>query len=194
MENLHLIVESLIFATDHPVKLHEIKESLQKTFEEEEVEIEDAVILEAIEQLQQKYESEEFSFQIVKSGGGYQFLTKEIYHPTIAVLLNHLSRKRLTNAALETLSIIAYKQPISRSEIESIRGVNSDYTVQKLMEKELVEIKGRSEDVGKPLLYGTTQFFIDYFGINNLDELPKPKDFTPEKNEIGERQDIDQLN
>ena len=193
MENLQLTIEALIFATDHPVKLREIKESLQKASEEE-LKIEDDRILEAISNLEKKYESEDFSFEIVKSGGGYQFLTKEDYHSTISVLLNHLSRKRLTNAALETLSIIAYKQPISRSEIEGIRGVNSDYTVQKLMEKELVEIKGRSETVGKPLLYGTTQFFIDYFGINDLDELPKLKDFSPEQNEIGLRQDIDQLN
>ena len=100
----------------------------------------------------------------------------------------------MTAAALETLAIIAYKQPVAKSEIEQIRGVSSDYTIQKLMEKELVEIKGRSEDVGKPLLYGTSTYFMDYFGINNLDELPKLREFQETENQIGEKEGIEQKN
>ena len=86
------------------------------------------------------------------------------------------------------------KQPVAKSEIEQIRGVSSDYTIQKLMEKELVEIKGRSEDVGKPLLYGTSTYFMDYFGINNLDELPKLREFQETENQIGEKEGIEQKN
>lgn len=91
---------------------------------------------------------------------------------------------------METLSIIAYKQPISKSEIESIRGVNCDYAVQKLLDKGLVEIKGKADTIGRPMLYGTSQKFMEYFGINDLSELPTPKDFAHEVNTIGENLDL----
>jgi len=102
-------------------------------------------------------------------------------------MLKQQSKKRMSNSALETLSIIAYKQPITKSEIEQIRGVNCDYSVQKLLEKELIEIKGKSASVGRPLIYGTSNNFMEYFGINDLKELPTPKDFAPEENVIGEQ-------
>jgi segregation and condensation protein B len=87
---------------------------------------------------------------------------------------------------METLSIIAYKQPVTKSEVEQIRGVSCDYSIQKLLEKELVTIKGKAESLGRPLLYGTSGKFMDYFGINHLKDLPQPKDFLPEENQIGE--------
>ena len=127
--------------------------------------------------------------ELVKSGGGYQFLTKPAYQASIGILLKQQSKKRLSNSALETLSIIAYKQPVTKSEAEQIRGVSCDYSIQKLLEKELIEIKGKSEGVGRPLLYGTSQKFMDYFGINDLKELPTPKDFSTEENSIGEEQE-----
>jgi segregation and condensation protein B len=102
-----------------------------------------------------------------------------------------MQKKQLTTAALETLAIIAYKQPITKTQIEQIRGVNSDYSVNKLMEKELVEIVGRANEVGKPLLYGTSESFMDYFGINALEELPKVKEFEDKENEIGTLPEID---
>lgn len=137
----------------------------------------------------EKFVSETFSMELVKSGGGYQFLTKPAYQASIGILLKQQSKKRLSNSALETLSIIAYKQPITKSEAEQIRGVNCDYAIQKLLEKELVEIKGKSDGVGRPLLYGTSQRFMDYFGINDLKELPTPKDFSTEENSIGEEKE-----
>lgn len=146
-------------------------------------------ITEAIEIIKKKYEADEFSFEPVESGGGYQFLTKPAYQASIGILLKQQSKKRLSNSSLETLAIIAYKQPVTKSEIEQIRGVNCDYAVQKLLEKELVEIKGKSEGVGRPIIYGTSQNFIDYFGINSLNELPTIKDFEQKENEIGEEQD-----
>ena len=129
---------------------------------------------------------DEYSFEPIYSGGGYQFLTKPAYQASIGILLKQQSKRRLSNSSLETLAIIAYRQPITKSEIEQIRGVNCDYAVQKLLEKELIEIKGKSDAVGRPLIYGTTESFNDYFGINSLNELPTLKDFVQKENEIGE--------
>jgi segregation and condensation protein B len=139
--------------------------------------------------LREKYKSEDFSFQLDFLGGGYQFLTKPAYQTSISILLRQQSQKRLSTAQLETLSIIAYKQPITKGEIEQIRGVNSDYSVQKLLEKELIEIQGKSEGVGRPLIYGTSGKFMEYFGINTISDLPQPKDFSQTENQIGEQRD-----
>lgn len=139
--------------------------------------ISEAQVQSAIDGIQEKYESEFYPFQIVQSGGGWQFLTKKAFHATIVQLNGEKYLKRLSNAALETLAIIAYKQPITKGEIESIRGVNSDYSVQKLLEKELIVITGRNEELpGKPLLYVTSRNFMDYFGINSPADLPKIKE------------------
>jgi segregation and condensation protein B len=128
----------------------------------------------AVEGIREKYSSEFYAFELKQSGGGWQFLTKMEYHKTIAQLNGDKFLKRLSTAALETLAIIAYKQPITKSEIESIRGVNCDYAVQKLLEKDLVVIAGRNEEaVGKPLIYTTSKSFMDYFGINTKEDLPK---------------------
>ncbi|MBC8110319.1 MAG: SMC-Scp complex subunit ScpB [Verrucomicrobia bacterium] len=136
--------------------------------------------------LSDKYKDEKYAFQIENLGGGFQFLTKPAYQASISVLLKQKSRKRLSTSALEVLAIIAYKQPLSKSEIEQIRGVNCDYAVQKLLEKELIEIRGKSEAVGRPLLYGTSERFMEYFGINSIKDLPQPKDIESQANEIGE--------
>jgi len=143
-------------------------------------------ITNAIENLQTKFDQPQFSFEIAHIADGYQFLTKPEYQVSISLYLKQKSKKKLSTSALETLAIIAYKQPMTKSEVEQIRGVNCDYSVQKLLEKELLEIKGKSESVGKPILYGTSPKFMEYFGINSLDELPVPKDFVSKENEIGE--------
>ncbi len=143
----------------------------------------------AIYDLRKKFNQEDFSFALEHLGGGYQFLTKPAYQTSISILLRQQSQKRLSSAQLETLSIIAYKQPITKGEIEQIRGVNSDYSVQKLLEKELIEIKGKSEGVGKPLIYGTSEKFMAYFGINSIQDLPQPKDFSQTENQIGEERE-----
>jgi len=182
MDYLLLHLEALIFCSPKPITEKELLACLKEMFE---ADIPEADISANIEKLQEKYESEEYSFTLMKSGGGYQFLTKPAYQASIGILLKQQSKKRLSNSALETLAIIAYKQPITKSEIEQIRGVNCDYAVQKLLEKELLEIKGKSDAVGRPMLYGTSQKFMDYFGINNLNELPTPKDFKLEDNSIG---------
>lgn len=160
-----------------------MKECLSEMFE---ADVPMADIEEAILKVQQKYAEDQYSFEVVQSGGGYQFLTKPAYQASIGILLKQQSKKRLSNSSLETLAIIAYRQPITKSEMELIRGVNCDYAVQKLLEKELIEIKGKSEAVGRPLIYGTSDSFMDYFGINSIKELPTLKDFSQKENEIGE--------
>ena len=128
-----------------------------------------------------KYNSEFYPFEVRESGGGWQFLSKKAFHKTIAQLNGEKFLKRLSVAALETLSIVAYKQPITKGEIESIRGVNSDYSIQKLLEKELIVIIGRNEDMpGKPLIYSTSKTFMDYFGINQTADLPRLREVLGE--------------
>ena len=146
----------------------------------------DADITGAVLRLMEKYEHEDFSFQLNKSAGGYQFLTKPAYQASIGIMLKQQSKKRLSTSAMETLSIIAYRQPVSKTEVENIRGVNCDYAVQKLLEKGLIEIQGKGETVGRPLIYGTSPKFMEYFGISELNELPTPKDFSQEVNTIGD--------
>jgi segregation and condensation protein B len=183
MDFLQNHIEALIFCSPTPIKLTDIKACLSEMFN---AEVPEEDIMGAIQRLEEKYVSDEFAFQLFKAAGGYQFLTKPAYQTSIGILLKQQSKKRLSTSAMETLSIIAYKQPISKTEIENIRGVNCDYAVQKLMDKSLIEIIGKAETIGRPMLYGTTAKFMEYFGISDLAELPAPKDFTTEVNTIGE--------
>jgi len=152
-------------------------------------EVPDDDIQAAVLGLEEKFKSDEFSFQLYKSSGGYQYLTKPAYQASIGIMLKQQSKKRLSTSAMETLSIIAYKQPIPKTEVENIRGVNCDYAIQKLLDKGLIEILGKAETVGRPILYGTSPKFMEYFGISDLNELPTPKDFSNEVNTIGETSD-----
>jgi len=175
-------IEAVIFASDKALTSLEITEIINNAFGF----MEDKIVLDqvesAIEGIIEKYRSEFYPFEIRQSGGGWQFLTKKDYHKTIAQLNGDKFLKRLSSAALETLAIIAYKQPITKSEIEAIRGVNCDYAVQRLLEKELVIITGRNESLpGKPLIYTTSKSFMDYFGINSADDLPKIKEILAEQ-------------
>ena len=183
MEFLTQHIEALIFTTEHPITLAELSGVLNATFE---TEFADDAILRGIDELKNRYTQPTFAFEIVEISGGYQFLTKGAFHASVGTFLKQTTKKRLSQAALETLSIVAYKQPISKTEIEQIRGVSCDYAMQKLLEKELVTILGRSDAPGRPLLYGTSDKFMNYFGIRSLNDLPKPKDFKDVENKIGE--------
>jgi segregation and condensation protein B len=159
MEIANLInhIEALIFASEKPLTAIELTELVNSAFGFLDDKVEIDQVETSIEGIKEKYASEFFPFELRESGGGLQFLLT-----------------RLSTAALETLAIIAYKQPITKSEIEAIRGVNCDYSIQKLLEKELIVIAGRNEQmVGKPLIYTTSRHFMDYFGINSSEELPK---------------------
>jgi segregation and condensation protein B len=167
-------IEALIFASDKALSNEEIVELINNALGFIEDRADFNQIETAIQGIKEKYDSEFYAFELKQSGGGWQFLTKPMYHKTIALLNGDKFLKKLSAAALETLAIIAYKQPITKSEIESIRGVNCDYAVQKLLEKDLIIISGRNEDaVGKPLIYATSKSFMDYFGINSASDLPK---------------------
>ncbi|MBV6653333.1 MAG: SMC-Scp complex subunit ScpB [Mameliella sp.] len=183
-------IESLIFASDEPITLSEIRACLETVLETKFKEVE---LKEGIANLQERYAQDHFGFELAEIAEGYQFLTKPAYHNTVGTFLRQTTRKRLSRAALETLSIIAYRQPISKSNMEKIRGVSCDYSVQKLLEKELVEIKGRDEGPGRPLLYGTSGKFMDYFGLKSLEDLPKPKEFKEADFEIGEKAPIEEV-
>jgi segregation and condensation protein B len=170
-------IEALIFASDKPLAINELVETLNNAMGFIEDRSTPEQIEAAVNAVKEKYDSEFYAFGLVESGGGWQFLTKQEYHKTIAQLNGDKFLKKLSAASIETLSIIAYKQPVTKSEIELIRGVNCDYAVQKLLEKELIVISGRKEDaVGKPLIYSTSKNFMDYFGINSADDLPKIKE------------------
>ena len=180
----HIIphVEALIFASDRPLTTLELTEYVNNAlgFLEDRATMDQVEA--AIEGVVEKYASEFYPFEVVQSGGGWQFLSKKEFHKTIAQLNGDKFLKRLSSASLETLSIIAYKQPVTKGEIESIRGVSSDYAVQKLLEKELIVISGRNEKLpGHPLVYATSRNFMDYFGINSADDLPKIKEVLAEQ-------------
>jgi segregation and condensation protein B len=140
-------------------------------------EITEDMLAEILAQLLEKYADSRYPFEIRKVARGYQFFTKNALYPFVRRAGIMQKRKRLTKAALETLSIIAYRQPVAKAELEFIRGVNCDYAVQKLLDKKLIDIIGRSDAPGRPLLYGTSEFFMQYFGISDLTDLPKLKEF-----------------
>ncbi|MEP6845188.1 MAG: SMC-Scp complex subunit ScpB [Panacibacter sp.] len=175
-------IEALIFASEKPLTSLEIVELINNAFGFMEERIMLDQVESCIEGICEKYQSEFYPFEVRESGGGWQFLTKKDFHKTLAQLNGEKFLKRLSTAALETLAIIAYKQPITKGEIESIRGVNSDYSIQKLLEKELILISGRNENSpGKPLVYATSKNFMDYFGLNSTDDLPKIKEVLAEQ-------------
>jgi len=177
-------IEALIFASEQGIRIEEIMYCLQAAFERDFTTDE---VNESLTAIKNKYSTDSLAIELVKINNGYQFLTKKQYHPVINLLQLQRSKKRLSQAALETLAIIAYKQPVTKTDVEQIRGVNCDYSIQKLLEKELIAIIGKSEGVGKPILYGTSNMFMDYFGINSIDELPQIKDFTTNTATIGEQ-------
>ena len=167
-------IEALIFASEKPLSPNELFELVNNALGFIEDRATQEQVDAAINAIKEKYESEFYPFKVVETGGGLQFLTKKEFHKTIAQLNGDKFLKKLSVASLETLSIIAYKQPVTKSEIEIIRGVNCDYAVQKLLEKDLIVIAGRNENApGKPLVYTTSKSFMDYFGINSPDDLPK---------------------
>jgi segregation and condensation protein B len=190
MEFLNQHIEALIFATEHPITVEEMKSVLDVTFA---TEFQEEELLRGIEAVKEKFSDPQFAFEVIEIAKGFQFLTKPSFHNSVGTYLKQTIKKRLSQAALETLSIVAYKQPISKTEMEQIRGVSCDYAIHKLLEKELVEIQGRSDAPGRPLVYGTSEKFMDYFGIKSLQDLPKPKDFKEVENQIGEASSLDEV-
>lgn len=177
ISNLIPHIEALIFASDKPLTTLEIADLVNNALGYMDDKISLDKIEAALEGIVEKYSADFYPFEVRQSGGGWQFLTRKEFHKTVAQLNGDKFLKRLSAAALETLAIVAYKQPVTKGEIEAIRGVSSDYAVQKLLEKELIIISGRNEKLpGHPLVYSTSKNFMDYFGINSADDLPKIKE------------------
>ncbi len=184
MDFLERHIEALVFASPQPIKLEELCGCLEELLE---AQIPQEDIFASLNSLKKRYESDAFSFEIIQVASGYQFLTKAAYQNSIQLHLKNISKKRLSKSILEVLSIVAYKQPITKAEVEKVRGVNSDYAIRRLLEKNLIEIRGKKEDIGRPIIYGTTNFFLEYFGINQLSDLPKLEELQEkEVSEIGD--------
>ena len=169
------IIEALIFSSDEPLTSTEIISAI-KGIDGDETDITVEDIENTVNELNKKYSTEKNAFRILKIANGYLFATTEEYAKYVGFLSSEKTKRRLSPAALETLAIIAYKQPVTKPELESIRGVNSDHILSALLEKNLITIKGRAETIGRPLLYSTTAEFLKYFGLNNLSDLPKPRE------------------
>jgi len=183
VQDIILNIEALIFASEDGISANEIKQVLQEGML---IQINKDEVLMMLGKIKEKYASPDQIFALTPINNKFQFLTKEIYHDTINQLQAHRDRKKLSQAALETLSIVAYRQPITKLEVEQIRGVNCDYSIQRLLEKDLIKIVGKADTIGKPLLYATSDQFMNHFGINSVKDLPQLRDIVNEDNSIGE--------
>lgn len=169
------IVEVLIFSSDRPLTLKQMKDIINEEKTETGVTADIRNIEKAVNELIEKYSSDEYSFNIIQLAGSYRYATKREYAPWLAKLNKEKLKRRLSQSALETLAIIAYNQPITKGEIEAVRGVNVDYIIGSLLEKDLITIKGRAEVLGRPMLYGTTDNLLEYLGVNAIEDLPHLK-------------------
>lgn len=174
------IIEALLFASEKPLSIEEIRQVLEEETTQD--------IRALIDELRDEYEAQARGFRVCEIAGGYQVST----HPDLAPWLKklHSSRRasRFSKPALETLAIVAYRHPVTRAEIESIRGVNVEGVLKTLLEKEMVKIRGRKDSPGRPIIYGTTNQFLEYFGLKNLSELPTLKELTPP--DVGQPQEV----
>ena len=174
MEKMEAIVEAILFAAGRPVEINELITTLELS--EEEIE-------NIIKKMQEKYEEENRGIQIIKIEKAYQLCTKKDYYEYIYPILDNRVKPSISNAAMETLAIIAYNPKITRAEIESIRGVNTDGTIYKLLEYNLIEDAGKLDAPGRPTTYKTTKEFLKLFGISSLDELPELPRYKIDENE-----------
>ena len=172
------IIEALLFSAQKPLTTRELVSAI-KSAEDEGIDfkrVTEAEIAAGLEQLKIQYTEHEHAFQLVEKADGWQLASDPAYAPWVRQLFPAAKPSRLTPPALETLAIIAYRQPITRADVEAVRGVAVDGVLQSLMERGLVKIAGRAEMPGRPLLYETTQFFLEHFGLRNLDELPNSEE------------------
>jgi len=171
------LIEALVFAAKEPLTFRQMKDIYEgegpqaylRQLDPDEVEA-------AINELNGEYERAEKAYRIVRIAGGFQFATMSAYADWIGRLYKEQGRRKLSQTGIESLAIIAYKQPVTKADIESIRGVNCDYVLKTLLEKELVTVVGRAHAPGRPLLYGTTREFLKHFGLNEVTDLPRPRE------------------
>ncbi len=185
---LENVVESIVFASTEPVHLDKIVECIQKD------NVNGHAVKDAIDRLNKNYQMQNVALRLIKIAGGYQYATHPQFDKWVSRLYKSKAEKKLSQSSLEVLAIIAYRQPIARSEVEKIRGVNADWTLRSLMEKNLITVVGREDAPGKPLLFGTTKQFLEHFGLDAIAELPKLKeieDILREDKEFAETLELD---
>ena len=173
-KEINKIVEALLFASSEPLT----QTQLNSIIEPDLVDPELTKLENVIEDLKNKYLENDNAFTIMQVASGYQIVSRLEYEVFIRRLLKKSGRLALTNASLETIAIVAYRQPVNRFEIESIRGVDSSGVLKTLLSKNLIKIKGRDSGPGRPLLYNTTEKYLKYFGLSNLSEMPKLSELT----------------
>lgn len=171
LEEIKFAVEALLFASERPLHVEEIKEALEGAADAGEIQ-------ELLNALKSDYETQNRGFRLMELAGGYQLVTDGRFAELLRRFYQSREKKRLSQASLETLSVIAYRQPVTRADIEFIRGVNVDGAVKTLLEKGLVRVAGRKEVPGRPMLYGTTTEFLEHFGLNSVKDLPALKEYT----------------
>ena len=167
-EDLTRTVEALLFAAEEPLPPREIARAAGS---------DSAAVRKILKALKETYEQRRQPWELVEVANGYRLVTRAEFYPAIQRLKTQTAQRKLTQAALETLALIAYRQPISRAEIESARGVGAGPVLRLLLEKKLVRIAGRGQSLGQPLLYGTADYFLEHFGLRNIQDLPKPGEF-----------------
>ena len=171
---LSSVIEALILASNEPLSASKIRNVIIDN--EQNIEISEETVDEFIQLLNQRYEEGGCSFRIERIGGGYTFLTQKKYHYWLSVFQHENAYRKLSQSATETLAIVAYRQPITKPEVDQIRGVDSGYILRQLMEKALIEVAGRGDGPGKPLVYKTSRHFLRHFGLNSVQDLPKPRE------------------
>ncbi len=176
-EQLKKIVEVLLFVSDKPLSIENMVKALDGTGKD--------AIRKAIEELNAEYAATNRSFSVIEVGGGFQIMTDPFYAPWVRKLFTRDRKQRLSAPSLETLAIIAYKQPVTRADIEAIRGVNIEGVLEKLLERDIIRVVGRKDIPGRPFMYGTTRSFLTHFGLNSLEDLPTLKDVNAEDIDLG---------
>ena len=168
-------IEAMLVSSDRPLKPIALVDAIGVHLD---VQLKESNIADAIRALNEQYLDSGRAFTIESISGGYRMMTRAEHAPVIAAMHRSRASTRLSKPALETLAIIAYRQPITRAELEAIRGVACGEVVRSLMERKMVKITGRAEELGRPMLYGTTRQFLDTFGLSSVKDLPKPEEFA----------------
>lgn len=170
-DELRFAIEAVLFASGRPLTADELKAAFEEKLETADIEA-------RLESLKTEYESQNRGFRLAQIAGGWQVVSDERFSAYLKRFYQDREKKRLSPASLETLSVIAYRQPVTKADIEFIRGVNVDGALKTLLERGLVKMAGRKEVPGRPILYGTTSAFLDHFGLHTLKDLPPLKEYT----------------
>ncbi|MFA5410616.1 MAG: SMC-Scp complex subunit ScpB [Candidatus Omnitrophota bacterium] len=188
-DNVKAVIEALLFSSDKPLTLEQIRGVLNN--------LDTSQIRQSLEELKSEYETANRGVRVTEVAGGFQMITSPVFASFLKKLYKQRRVEKLSKPALETLAMVAYKQPVSKAEIESLRNVNVDGVVASLLDKDLIRVAGRKKAPGRPFVYGTTRQFLEYFGLKSLEELPKIENFQVPPNTgegIDEPKEVAQTN